>query len=972
MCKKFRTKALVFLIAFLSSFTGFDAYSLSPRTILDDNTSRNSSDNSTLSLLRLLSDNQIPDKTSILEMLFRNFKMPSDKPFYSLCQILSGLSLEERQVSTLLASHIPSFVQWRFGEGEPYPEVVDKTQWILIESAEPFEIKEVSRTIPGSDASFKKSFFIDGRHVVLLPPVYEGGRTIVTLRENPLSLSLKSRDVVFLSKRENLETYIQYTVKVLSRLQFLINRLSHYLNPELKAFCEKLIRSLNEAGIEWNHLSENFRLVQNQRYTLNDSGQLLQIDPLEKKILLPFHLINQYKRRRLLMPSFHLYRILLQDIASQLNIPMHPAFGGEKQRKYQLTPSEWREKLLEADSYPPTNIRLIQLSARVEGQKPGQITEENILEWKSMGFNTLYLMGVWNPSSFSLDYNKHWGKERTASAFSITSYRINPDIGGEEALDHLMSLLKKHGMKLMLDFVPNHMALDNDYLPLHPEYFKHDEPSVHYWINPDLYDSRNPENWPHYPDGSVRFRLWHAKNFNDPVLPQTGDHFLLQELTPDGKQIQVTKFYHGNHDWRDTVQVDFQNPNARAFMRSNYLKAVEMTRGGGIRSDFVHVTLQKRFKEGWGNNEDWTGFLRKWKGVDRLPQLTRNEWEQSVEKFLALFPSLNKQWKEDNEDSVAFLESFIQRYQSNLNASGLPYLSLAHAFHYEGLKEVLQAKLFPEMNAERFREVYDAVSTLRFLEFMESCILDALKKYPETINICEAYENEAYLSSLGLIVYGSYFCNLLVKDRTSLPDSTNRFFNELKQVPKEWPLEKWTLYLQNFDETPAIAMMSLDEIKFKASLLFGLPGLKYVEWGLVEGNRSRLGADWIKTHLDEAAKAVLKPFFKTLLSKTELPVITRGSLQTFDLWEGVRGYSRKSNGDEVYVISNTNDTSSVVPLDRLLTRGEASSVSILVSTHQDAVLKNDTVVLPPRSSVWIHHQKHQGPVTEKFVFQKSA
>ncbi len=971
MYKKFNIPFLLFLFVTLSLSSDFKVYSLSPKTILDTGSSAVSKENSIVSLLHLLSDNQIIDKTSILELLFKNLKMPSTNPIHSLREVLANLSLDDRQVSELLASHIPSFVEWRAGEGESYPEMVDKTQWILIESSEPFEIKEVSRTIPGSDAPFKKSFLLDGRHFVLLPPVFEGGRTVVTLRENPVSPSLNSRDVLFQSKRENLETYIQYTAKILNRLQSLISRLSHYFNPELKLFCDNLVREFDSAGLDWNHLSENFRLVQNQKYTLNESGSMLQIDRQKKKILLPFHLINQYKRRRLLIPSFHLYRILLQDLATQLNISMHPAFGGEKQRKYQLTPSEWREKLLQADSFPPTNIRLIQLSARVEGQKPGQITEANILEWKSMGFNTVYLMGVWHPSRFSNDYNKHWGKERTASAFSITSYTINPDIGGEEAVEHLISLLKKHRMKLMLDFVPNHMALDNDYLPLHPEYFKHDVPSSNYWIDPGLYDSRNPENWPHHPDGSVRFRLWYAKNFNDPVLPQTADHFLLQELNPEGKQVQVTKFFHGNHDWRDTVQVDFQNPHARAFMRSNYLKAVEMTQGGGIRSDFVHVTLQKKFKESW-TNEDWAYFLRKWKGVDQMPQFTRNEWEQSVEKFLALFPSLNKQWKEDNEESVAFLDSFIQRYQSNLNASGLAYLSLAHAFHYEGLKEVLQAKLFPEMSAETYREVYDAVSTLRFLEFMESCILDAAKYYPETINICEAYENEAYLSSLGLIVYGSYFCNLLVKDKASLSDSTNRFFNELKEVPKEWPLEKWTLYLQNFDETPAITMMSLDDIIFKASLLFGLPGLKYVEWGLLEGNRSRLGADWIKTHIDESAKAVLKPFFKKLLSRAQLPVITRGSLHTFDLWSGVRGYSRKSNGDEVYVISNINDVQTVIPLNRLFKRTDASSVSILVSTNEGAVLNKDALVLPPRSSVWIRYHKYQGLITERFAFQQSA
>jgi maltooligosyltrehalose synthase len=47
------------------------------------------------------------------------------------------------------------------------------------------------------------------------------------------------------------------------------------------------------------------------------------------------------------------------------------------------------------------------------------------------------------------------------SDFAIQNYTVHRDLGGDAALERLRQRLQKHGLKLMLDFVPNHMAPDH-------------------------------------------------------------------------------------------------------------------------------------------------------------------------------------------------------------------------------------------------------------------------------------------------------------------------------------------------------------------------------------------------------------------------------------------------------------------------------------------------------------------------------
>ena len=57
------------------------------------------------------------------------------------------------------------------------------------------------------------------------------------------------------------------------------------------------------------------------------------------------------------------------------------------------------------------------------------------------------------------------------SGFSIADYKVNEDLGGTAALAGFRARLAKRGIKLMLDFVPNHTGLDSPWIRTQPDFY---------------------------------------------------------------------------------------------------------------------------------------------------------------------------------------------------------------------------------------------------------------------------------------------------------------------------------------------------------------------------------------------------------------------------------------------------------------------------------------------------------------------
>ncbi|MFN8530048.1 MAG: alpha-amylase family glycosyl hydrolase [Anaerolineae bacterium] len=98
------------------------------------------------------------------------------------------------------------------------------------------------------------------------------------------------------------------------------------------------------------------------------------------------------------------------------------------------------------------------------------------------GINMVWLMGIWQRSPFgrrnALKYKHEYrhvlpdltDDDVIGSAYAVYDYRVDDHLGGRAALAALRQRLAQRGLKLMLDFVPNHVAADHRWTIEHPNW----------------------------------------------------------------------------------------------------------------------------------------------------------------------------------------------------------------------------------------------------------------------------------------------------------------------------------------------------------------------------------------------------------------------------------------------------------------------------------------------------------------------
>jgi hypothetical protein len=110
-------------------------------------------------------------------------------------------------------------------------------------------------------------------------------------------------------------------------------------------------------------------------------------------------------------------------------------------------------------------------------------------EWDAianLGVDAVWLMGVWERSPASIriamqnqgllgdfrrvlpDFSE---KDNIGSAYSVRRYVVDDHLGGLKELAVARSMLDQRGIRLVLDFVPNHVATDHPWVTERPEYF---------------------------------------------------------------------------------------------------------------------------------------------------------------------------------------------------------------------------------------------------------------------------------------------------------------------------------------------------------------------------------------------------------------------------------------------------------------------------------------------------------------------
>lgn len=201
-----------------------------------------------------------------------------------------------------------------------------------------------------------------------------------------------------------------------------------------------------------------------------------------------------------------------------------------------------------------------------------------------LGFDWLWLLGVWQTGAAGRHVSRthpQWQAEFhdtlpdlteadiCGSCFAVTSYRVPTALGGDEALARLRVRMRQRGLRLMLDFVPNHLALDHPWVRDHPDFFIAA-------TEDDL--AREPDNYTRAASAAGPLVLAHGR---DPYFP----------------------------GWPDTLQLDYANPDLQAAMRRELLAVA--ARSDGVRCDMAMLVEPEVFARTWGRRPApfWPGAI---------------------------------------------------------------------------------------------------------------------------------------------------------------------------------------------------------------------------------------------------------------------------------------------------------------------------------------------------------------------------
>jgi hypothetical protein len=200
------------------------------------------------------------------------------------------------------------------------------------------------------------------------------------------------------------------------------------------------------------------------------------------------------------------------------------------------------------------------------------ISDEFLGDVAQKGFDWIWLLSVWQTGTASQRVSRadpNWRKEFqetlpdlgeediAGSGFAITSYTVSTALGGPAALERLRKRLDKFGIRLMLDFVPNHMALDHPWIDECPDHFIKGTPV-------DL--AANPGNFTRVSSKHGDLILAHGR---DPYFP----------------------------GWSDTLQINYGRPETQEAMIGELVKIASQC--DGVRCDMAMLVLPEVFARTW-------------------------------------------------------------------------------------------------------------------------------------------------------------------------------------------------------------------------------------------------------------------------------------------------------------------------------------------------------------------------------------
>lgn len=306
------------------------------------------------------------------------------------------------------------------------------------------------------------------------------------------------------------------------------------------------------------------------------------------------------------------------------------------------------------------------------------IPDRDLDHLSEIGFDWIWLLSVWQtgPEGQRVSRtNPEWRREFhetlhdltdddiPGSGFAITAYAVDPKLGGDVALPRLRDRLRQRGLRLMLDFVPNHTGLD------------------HHWVeeHPDYYIAGSESNLASSPQNFTR------------VKRKGGDLILAYGRDP---------YFAG---WPDTLQLNYGNPALQEAMIAELAKIAGQC--DGVRCDMAMLVLPEVFQRTWGVHpaeEFW-------------PRATRRVREQSPGFYFMAEVYWDMEWTLQQQGfDYAYDKRLYDRLRDR-HARPVREHFLAGLDYQDKLARFLENHDEPRVAATFPQEIHEAAAVITFL-----------------------------------------------------------------------------------------------------------------------------------------------------------------------------------------------------------------------------------------------------------------
>jgi len=434
-------------------------------------------------------------------------------------------------------------------------------------------------------------------------------------------------------------------------------------------------------------------------------------------------------------------------------------------------------------------------------------------EWDDLqakGFDCIWLMGVWERSFLGRQIARHHpGLQReyakalpewqesdvVGSPYAVRAYRPDPDLGSWEQMDKVLRKLHDRGIKLILDFVPNHTALDHEWTTRHPEY---------------------------YVQGTFKDETNFPSRFF-PVETLEGVRYLAYGKDPHFSA------------WTDTAQLNYFNPATRSALLHELQTIAQYC--DGVRCDMAMLVLNSVFARTWEgllgdfgpvSSEFWAEAIalfpdfmwiaevywdQEWnlqqlgfhftydkRLYDRLRQASAKEVALHLQAEKTFQNRLVRFLENHDEARSAVVFGNVRLPAVSVLMSTLPGMRLYHQGQLEGMRVRIPVQLgrgpceHPDQEVQKWYERLLQITDQEVFHFGQWRLLQLRSTGDSSFETLIAYDwrqdvNQALVVvNLGFIMAKGevLFLDEEQKQGEALPSDSYNFYEPLINTPSEW------------------------------------------------------------------------------------------------------------------------------------------------------------------------------------------